>query len=54
VEGQCLQLSGNFDGRSGRLLKQVWEDVGRGLVEKMKSLTLNQLSSRNPAEMYYI
>lgn len=54
VEGQCLQLSGNFDGRSGRLLKQVWEDVGRGIVEKMKSLTLNQLSSRNPAEMYYI
>lgn len=54
VEGQCLQLSGNFQGRSGSRLKQVWEEIGRGLVEKTKSYTLNQLVSKNPAEMYYI
>ncbi|MEI7567088.1 MAG: Rrf2 family transcriptional regulator, partial [Opitutaceae bacterium] len=24
VEGECLHLSGNFQGRSGRRLKQVW------------------------------
>ncbi|MCX6956603.1 MAG: Rrf2 family transcriptional regulator [Verrucomicrobia bacterium] len=54
VEGQCLQLSGNFQGRSGRRLKQVWDDVSACLVEKTKSYTLNQLSSKNPAEMYYI
>src|SRR5436305_13270459 len=29
VEGQCLQLSGNFDGRSGRRLKQVWDEISR-------------------------
>ncbi len=54
VEGQCLQLSGNFDGRSGRRLKQVWDEIGQGLVEKTKSYTLNQLSTKNPTEMYYI
>lgn len=54
VEGQCLHLSGNFEGRSGRRIKQIWDEVGRVLVEKTKSYTLNQLSTKNPAEMYYI
>lgn len=54
VEGQCLQLSGNFAGRSGRRLKQVWEEIGAVFVEKTKSYTLDQLVTRNPAEMYYI
>ena len=54
VEGQCLHLSGNFHGRSGKRLKQVWDEISKGLVEKTKSYTLNQLSVKNPAEMYYI
>lgn len=54
VEGQCLQLSGNFEGRSGRRLKQVWDEVGKALIEKTKSYTLDRICSRNPTEMYYI
>jgi Rrf2 family transcriptional regulator, cysteine metabolism repressor len=54
VEGQCLHLSGNFEGRTGRRMKQVWEEISRGLVEKTKSYTLNQLVTKAPAEMYYI
>lgn len=54
VEGQCLHLSGNFAGRSGRRLKQVWEEIGAVFVEKTKSYTLDQFVTRNPAEMYYI
>ena len=54
VEGQCLQLSGNFDGRSGPRLKQVWDEVNRLLVEKLRTVTLNQLVTRKAAEMYYI
>jgi Rrf2 family cysteine metabolism transcriptional repressor len=54
VEGQCLQLSGNFQGRSGRKLKQVWEEISRAVVEKTKSYTLDRLSTKNPTEMYYI
>lgn len=54
VEGQCLQLSGNFQGRSGRRLKQVWEEISDVLVEKTKSYTLDRFSTKNPTEMYYI
>jgi Rrf2 family cysteine metabolism transcriptional repressor len=54
VEGHCLHLSGNFAGRSGRRLKQVWNEIGEVLVEKTKSYTLDRLTSKNPTEMYYI
>jgi Rrf2 family transcriptional regulator, cysteine metabolism repressor len=54
VEGQCLQLSGNFQGRSGRRLKQVWDEISNVLVEKTKTYTLDRLATKNPAEMYYI
>jgi Rrf2 family transcriptional regulator, cysteine metabolism repressor len=54
VEGRCLHLSGNFDGRSGKRLKQVWDDISRTMVEKTKAYTLDQLISKAPEEMYYI
>jgi Rrf2 family cysteine metabolism transcriptional repressor len=54
VEGQCLQLSGNFKGRSGRRLKQVWDEIGKVIVEKTRSYTLDHLATKNPTEMYYI
>jgi Rrf2 family transcriptional regulator, cysteine metabolism repressor len=54
VEGQCLQLSGNHRGRSGRRLKQVWDDISKTVVEKTKSYTLDQLATKNATEMYYI
>lgn len=54
VEGRCLQLSGNFDGRSGRRLKQVWDEISEALITKTKSYTLDQLTARAPEEMYYI
>jgi hypothetical protein len=49
-----LHLSGNFHGRSGRRLKRVWNEISEVLVAKTKSYTLDQLTSKNPAEMYYI
>lgn len=54
VEGECLHLSGNFQGRSGSRLKQVWDEIGKGLVETTKRYTLNQFASKAPSEMYYI
>lgn len=54
VEGRCLHLSGNFDGRSGRRLKQVWDDIGHVLAQKTKSYTLDQLTTKTASEMYYI
>jgi Rrf2 family cysteine metabolism transcriptional repressor len=54
VEGHCLHLSGNFDGRSGRRLKQVWDEISEALIEKTKSYTLDQLTTKAAPEMYYI
>lgn len=54
VEGQCLQLSGNVAGRSGRRMKQVWDEISVVLVKKTKAYTLNQLATKQQAEMYYI
>jgi Rrf2 family protein len=54
VEGGCLHLSGNFHGRSGRRLKQIWDEISESLVEKTKSYTLDRLATKNPTEMYYI
>jgi Rrf2 family transcriptional regulator, cysteine metabolism repressor len=54
VEGQCLQLSGNFEGRSGHRLKQVWSEISGDFAKKARSYTLDQLAPRSPAEMYYI
>ena len=54
TEGECLGLSGNFQGQSGRRLKQVWDEVRATLIEKVKGYTLDQLAAKNPTEMYYI
>lgn len=54
VEGQCLQLSGNTSGRSGRRLKQIWTEIRDDLEAKTKRYTLDQLASKEPAEMYFI
>lgn len=54
VEGRCLQLSGNFDGRSGRRLKQMWDEISKALDEKTKAYTLDQICTKQAEEMYYI
>ncbi len=54
IEGHCLQLSGNFEGRSGRRLKQVWDDLARELSKRTQSLTLDQFAGKKAEEMYYI
>ena len=54
AEGECLGLSGNFQGHSGRRLKEVWGEIRAGLVDKTKSYTLDRLATKNPSEMYYI
>jgi hypothetical protein len=35
-------------------MKQVWDEVGAALAKKTKSYTLNQLATKQQAEMYYI
>lgn len=54
IEGDILGFSGAPDGRSGRRIRQVWNEVRDTLVEKTKAYTLDMLRSKSPEEMYYI
>ena len=54
VEGDLLTLSGNHGGRSGRALKQVWEEIAEAASAKARSYTLEAMAARVDAEMYYI
>ena len=54
VESEGIGLSGNFEGRSGRRLKQVWDEIREAFADKAREYTLDRLASKNPTEMYYI
>ena len=54
MEGDLLELSGNHGGKSGRRLKQVWNEIRGVAAEKAKSFTLEAMVSKAEADMYYI
>lgn len=54
IEGDILELSGNHEGRTGRRMEQVWQDVRATLGAKARTYTLDMLVARSPGEMYYI
>jgi Rrf2 family transcriptional regulator, cysteine metabolism repressor len=49
-----IEFSGNYDGRSGRRMKEIWGDIRITLDEKAKSYTLDTLVAKDDAEMYHI
>jgi Rrf2 family protein len=54
IEGDILELSGNHQGRTGRRMKQVWQEVRGALAETAKTYTVDMFASRHGGEMYYI
>lgn len=54
VEGDLLSSYGNHGGKSGRALKQIWDEIGEVAAAKARSYTLESMASRVEAEMYYI
>ncbi len=54
IDGELLALSGNQAGRSGRRMRQIWDDLRSLLDEKAQSYTLDMIATKNPSEMYYI
>jgi Rrf2 family cysteine metabolism transcriptional repressor len=54
VEGDLMELSGNFDGKSGRKLKQIWNDIRAAAVAKARGYTLDAMAAKADGEMYYI
>jgi len=54
VEGDLLQPSGNSAGKSGRRVKEIWEEIRETVAEKTRSYTLDEMAARKEAAMYYI
>ncbi len=54
IEGELLGVSSKLEGRSARRMREVWADLRATIVEKTKSITLDQLRTKSPDEMYYI
>ncbi len=54
VDGGLLELSGNHGGKSGRMMKDIWNEVRGPALERARSLTLEAMAARAEAEMYYI
>lgn len=54
IDGELLELSGNHKGRSGRRMKEIWEEVRATVDEKAKSYTLDTFVVKDTAEMYHI
>ncbi len=54
MEGDLLQPSGNSAGKSGRRVKEIWEEIRETVAEKTRSYTLDEMAARKEAAMYYI
>lgn len=54
VEGEVVEFSGNYRGRTGRRMKEVWTDLRAAIEEKTRDCTLDMLVTRAGNEMYHI
>lgn len=54
IEGDLMELSGNFDGKSGRRMKQIWNEIRGVAVERARAHTLDKMAAKIEVEMYYI
>lgn len=54
IEGGLLELSGNFEGKSGRRMKQIWTELQDLANARAHTLTLESMAARAEAGMYYI
>ena len=54
IDGELIEFSGNSEGRSGSVMKNIWGEVRHALEEKAKSYTLDTFIASQPGEMYHI
>jgi Rrf2 family cysteine metabolism transcriptional repressor len=54
VEGELFERSGNDAGRSGRRMRQIWDEIREAAEERARAYTLEAMAARAEAEMYYI
>ena len=54
IDGELIEFSGNFEGRSGKRMKQIWTDLRTGLEHQARSVTLDTFVTKGGTAMYHI
>lgn len=54
IEGEILGTSAQPEGRTARRMREVWADLREAFADRLRSITLDQLVTKSPEEMYYI
>ncbi|MDB6092610.1 MAG: transcriptional regulator, BadM/Rrf2 family [Verrucomicrobia bacterium] len=54
IDGELIESSGNYAGRTGRRMKEIWAELRAVLEERAQEITLDSLITKTPSEMYHI
>jgi Rrf2 family protein len=54
IDGELLEFSGNFEGRTGRRMKQIWTDLRASLDQQARTITLDTFVTKTGSAMYHI
>ena len=54
IDGELIEFSGNFSGRTGRRMKEIWTDLRAGLDQQARVITLDTFVTKAVSAMYHI
>ena len=54
IDGELIEFSGNFEGRTGRRMKQIWTDLRAGFDQQARDCTLDTFVTKGASAMYHI
>jgi Rrf2 family cysteine metabolism transcriptional repressor len=54
IDGELLEFSGNFEGRTGRRMKQIWTELRAAVDQQARSCTLDTFVTKGASAMYHI
>jgi Rrf2 family protein len=54
IDGELIEFSGNFEGRTGRRMKQIWTDLRAALDQQARDCTLDTFVTKGTSAMYHI
>lgn len=54
IDGELLEFSGNYEGRTGRRMKEVWTDLRATLDARARGFTLDTFVTKSGSAMYHI
>lgn len=54
IDGELIGFSGNFEGRTGRRMKEIWTQLRANLDQQARSVTLDTFVTKTGSAMYHI